>query len=457
MNFSLIKEKISPKFLFIISALFIGFFCFCATSIIPPLQSPDEVQHLRRAYFLSQGHILLTAPPHEASGGDIDSGLDDYLAHFFTFAAHQERKITEGDSRFELTTPWSNQQHFAVAQGTGYYFPLIYTPQAIGLLAGHASHLSIDRSYRLARVLATLTATAVTVAAFAIYSPNVLVLALVVLPMSLFQSASASLDGLATAFTLLALSTFCQIVRLQTRAPLYLFYLLSIAVTLVATSRLHAFPLLLLPFAAWYYTRQKTLLWQAVFCSVFTIGWTLLAMKINVFSLTPNASASGKFKDIIVHPFHFLHLVGSTLLNQDKQEFYITSFIGNLGWLDTPLPARFYHAMLVLLCVITILSIKWDKPLAMLKASGLLLFAGCASFLLIFIALYAAWTAPDSPVIEGIQGRYFLVPALFLAYSLGKFEITGKNLCAFSVFVLTFLFSVHSVIPILLTRYYIGS
>lgn len=457
MNFSLIKEKISPKFLFIISALFIGFFCFCETSIIPPLQSPDELEHIKRAYFLSQGHILLTTPPHEVSGGDINSGLDDYLTHFSSFAFHPERKMIGSDVNFEQNSQWSDKQNFTIAQGTGYYFPLIYTPQAIGLLTGASSHLSVDRSYRLARVLATLTATFVTIAAFAIYTPNALILALLALPMSLFQSASGSLDGLATAFTLLALSTFCKIAKLQTRTPLSLLYLLSFTVTLVVTCRLHAFPLLLLPFAAWHYTRQKTMLWQALFYSIFATGWTLLAMKINVYSLTPGTSASGKFKSILLHPFHFLHLVWSTLLNHDKREFYINSFIGDLGWLDTLFPARFYHVMLILLCVITVLSIKWDKPLAMLKASGLLLFAGCASFLLIFIALYAAWTAPDSPVIEGIQGRYFLVPALFLAYSLGKFEITGKNLCAFSVFVLTFLFSVHSVIPILLTRYYIGS
>lgn len=121
---------------------------------MPPLQSPDERDHLKRAYWLARGELFLKTPPGQASGGFVDSGLENYIDYLARYEGHAERKITynnvEDISRFQ----WTPSQTFTVAPGTGYYFPIIYTPQAIGLLAGKGMDLSIDSSYRLARLLA---------------------------------------------------------------------------------------------------------------------------------------------------------------------------------------------------------------------------------------------------------------------------------------------------------------
>ncbi|WP_395495730.1 DUF2142 domain-containing protein [Acetobacter sp. KSO5] len=449
-------HRLSPKFLVIFSALFISFFCFLETGLVPPLQSPDERDHLKRAYWLAQGEFFLKTPPGQASGGFVDSGLESYIDYLSKYEGHPEKKIAQNDLMTASQFQWTSRKVFTVAPGTGYYFPVIYTPQAIGLLAGELMHLSIDRSYRLARLLAAVSAGLITIIAFAIYPPNALVLALLAIPMTLFQSGAASLDGMATAVLLLALSTFCQITRLREQAPPALLAVFTISVALVSTCRLHALPILLLPFIVWLYTRKKTVLWQAVACSAFSIGWTMLAMKMTVSSPSQGSFASGKLLGILLHPFHFAHLLFNTVTDPDKQSFYIYSFLGILGWLDTLFPARFYFTESLLLVATALLAISWKNQRDTWQISGILAGMGLTSFLLIFTALYLAWTPISASEIDGIQGRYFLIPALFLAYALGEMKITPRSLCAFSLFLVVFLFSVHAMIPVLLTRYYIG-
>ena len=45
--------------------------------LIPPFQSPDEFNHLKRAYLLSKGDIFLKSKDHP-TGGNSDPGLLDY-------------------------------------------------------------------------------------------------------------------------------------------------------------------------------------------------------------------------------------------------------------------------------------------------------------------------------------------------------------------------------------------
>ena len=46
------------------------------TAIIPPFQSPDEFDHIKRAYLLSKAEVILDAPDDGGwSGGMIDTGF----------------------------------------------------------------------------------------------------------------------------------------------------------------------------------------------------------------------------------------------------------------------------------------------------------------------------------------------------------------------------------------------
>ena len=71
----------------------------------------------------------------------------------------------------------------------------------------------------------------------------------------------------------------------------------------------------------------------------------------------------------------------------------------------------------LLLCMVMGTSLPANKRDAVFRLS--LLAIAALSFLLIFFALLVTWTPHPAHVITGVQGRYFLVPALLLGYVLG--------------------------------------
>jgi uncharacterized membrane protein len=93
-----------------------------------------------------------------------------------------------------------------------------------------------------------------------------------------------------------------------------------------------------------------------------------------------------------------------------------------------------------------------------LVAPALALVMAVASALIVPLMLLLMWTPIDAPVIDGIQGRYFLLPALVLAMAIP----TGRDDPARSIdsgVVLLFscvtaLYTLLVTLPVLVARYY---
>ena len=165
-------------------ALFLA--CFLSSVIIPPFQSPDEFDHVKRAYLLTQGRIVLESPEGKSSGGMIDTGLLAYMRSYGNVPFAPERKLSADEIDEAKIIRWAGTKEFSTAPGTGYYFPLIYAPQATGLIVGQMLGISVEQSYRLARFLVLVFASLIIAIAFLIHPPSPLAAALLVIPMSLF-------------------------------------------------------------------------------------------------------------------------------------------------------------------------------------------------------------------------------------------------------------------------------
>src|SRR5690606_268004 len=105
---------------------------------------------------------------------------------------------------------WASDDIFVEIPATGYYFPLIYAPQALGLAIGEMAGLSVQQSYYLARYLAFSFSLLLIAAAFLLCPPNPLAVAILILPMSLFQLISTSMDGVAAALAVICISLFIK-------------------------------------------------------------------------------------------------------------------------------------------------------------------------------------------------------------------------------------------------------
>lgn len=433
------------------------------SALIPPLQSPDEADHIKRAYLLSNGMIILDAQPESssASGGMIDSGLAAYFAAYQVLQFKPDRKLSTGEIDSAKRIKWTGIKEFTAAPGTGYYFPIIYMPQAIGLAVGEKLGLPIDTSYRLARFMALVSIALILFAAFNFYNVSPLLIALLILPMSVFQFSSASLDGISTALAILSIATFLRIANEKTSTSPWLFYSHTLSVVLVATSRAHLLPLLALVLVASFYIQKKKFFYISAFALFFVLAWTLIATKTTVgFSDKVGASTASVALFYIANPLAFFGVLKATLSNNDLVSFYRDSFLGVLGWLDTRFSENTYNTLFTCIILIGLLSVSVKNLKVEWVPRLVILFSALASILLIFIALLITWNRHPASLIEGVQGRYFLVPMIMLAYAISggglKLYEGAFRKIAFLLLILLGAFTIFSTPRLLIKRYYLA-
>ena len=159
------------------------------SGIIPPLQAPDEITHLSRAYLLSKGEVFL-GTRGGVTGGEIDSGLAEYMNLYQRLPLQYEKKLTASDLRSSHRMAWSGRRQFFInLSNTALYFPLPYLPQAFAFALGEHLQLSLDATYDLARLFSRVTTLGLLWAALLLYPMPIMVIALFAMPMTLFQLA----------------------------------------------------------------------------------------------------------------------------------------------------------------------------------------------------------------------------------------------------------------------------
>jgi uncharacterized membrane protein len=385
------------------------------SALIPPMQSPDEHDHIKRAYLLAHMSHTHTLPGH-STGGEIDTGLDQYEVLF------AQRLIAKPDARYTAhiaheasAIRWSGRRTYIEMPGAAPYFPLGYLPQAVGLRAGEWLGLAVGASYRLARATALVTIALIVAGSFAIWPPNALLICVLALPMTMFQIASASADGLSFAWLILAASLFMLGVRRGAVFRAWHAALLMFAVFMVVTARPQMLPVLALP--AMVFAVRKDWRWLAAsaLVSVAVLAWMYAAAHI-VDLRMPRSVTTGQAVALYVrHPFDFAAVLMRTVDDPTYRQFYWRSFVGLLGWLDRPLPAFAYVGCGVGLAAAVALSG------ARVPVAHRVLLIGCAvaAILLTFFALLVTWTDQPAQFIVGVQGRYFIGPAILFAYALG--------------------------------------
>jgi uncharacterized membrane protein len=430
---------------------------------IPPLQSPDEFDHIKRAYLLTKGTIILDAPAGESSGGLIDSGLNVYGDTYFKYRHHANRKISAEVTDHATHIKWAGTMSYSSAPGTGYYFPIVYIPQAIGLAAGEILDLTVDDSYRLARLFTLISVCLLLLAAFKLYAPPVIVMALLIIPMSLFQISTASLDGMATALSILAVSAFIRICIDKEHSARYLLPLLSLVVFVIASCRVNLTPMVLLIFGTYIFTRDKKAFVWGGGITLLLISWTLIALKTTVdLRVVQEVSTSTILSHYLTNPSSLAQVLFNTWSSEMWQSFYFKTFFGALGWLDGWFSDQTYAMLSALILIILAFSISIKATVYNAKITGLLLVTSISSLLLIFLALLVTWTPYPATIISGVQGRYFLIPVILLAYGLGftaseSTTVGWQRACATLVLVFLVLFSSYKTNQLLLSRYYTSS
>lgn len=428
-------------------------------ALIPPIQSPDEHSHLGRAYLISRGDLGLTTLTDGKVGGEVDTNLVQFWTpYLYTVAIHANERLAPAQLQQLEQLRWSSSSQFIELAGAGYYAPLVYAPQAAGLFLGRAMGLTIANSYRLTRWFTLLVCWVLLAAALRMHSPSPFAIALMLLPMSVFQLLAPTLDGLTNCLSVLVLSTFMWALRAERTSSSIHWWIMGIGLVVLTTSRTHLLPLLSLPiYLAWHRRVWPGFVAATLTCLV-ALGWTFHALHHTIDSRVSRAVAT---KDLLVHylqtPSDFFRVVNASLSDASQFQFYEQSFIGILGWLDTRLPDFAYPTLWTGLSICALVSITRISVGRDALVRVLLLLLAMASAMLIFMALLVTWTPHPATTIQGVQGRYFLIPAIMLAFGLagaGSSDTREGHGLSALVVVTYSVISIGILIATLLSRYH---
>lgn len=414
--------------------------------LIPPMQSPDENSHIFRAYLLSQGFFLLQpevvngseearremseakhGPLSSAAarrGGMIDVALLRFVDINLSLARHADQRLPLTTSAEVSQLRWTGAQKYVDLPGAGYYFAGVYAPQVTGFALGQALDLTIEHSYQLARALSLVACFFVLSMAAMTLRPNPLVAAIILLPMSVFQLVLPTIDGITMSLSVLVFSLFMRLANPAQRPAFVLTLGLVSSIFLLATSRMHLLPLLAMPFyLAWKHESRR----DAVLGCLLTVGalaWVFFALQSGHDSRVVHTRTTGELLMVyLTDPAAFFRMLFNTLNTPAVITFYQQSFIGILGWLDTALPSYAYALLWMGLAFSAVVSGSVETWRQDWSVRLVLLGLALASVCLIFLALLVAWTPDPATIVLGVQGRYFTVPAIAIAYALSGFHV----------------------------------
>lgn len=428
-------------------------------AVVPPFQSPDEFDHVERAYALSKGRVMLSSDANRgtASGAWIDDGLLAYMDLYEHLPFEPNARLGDDARNKASELGWRGTETFSAAPGTGYYLPVVYLPQALALAIGRVSGASIDASYRAARLASGFVASLLLFAAFMRWRPSIPAMALLLLPMTLFQWSGAGIDALSIGAAALALALWWEQEARGAEASLRRIAVVGGLLVVVVGCRFHMAPLLLVPLLmARRFSLRRVAVGLAPIASI--AAWTLLALATTQHPNTADMSAGEKLLAYATDPSRLFEVAWMTATTPAIVEFYGRSFVGVLGWLDTALPSAVHAAWALLLGVALVWSLMvadWRQARWTHAVGGVL---AVGSAVLVPLLLLLMWTPFESPTIDGVQGRYFLLPMLALAMAIpaprqgyeGRFVVTVG--AGFTVLVA--LYTLVATLPVLVARYY---
>ncbi len=393
--------------------------------LTPPFQVADEPQHFERAYQISRLDLVGHAHGREA-GAVLPVSLSAMARDLLgTDAIDADRPITPrplSASLAGLGRPLDpDRVAFTAFTGAAPYSPLPYVPQAVAIAIGRSfgmGPLALLYAARLANALAAIVLLALAVRTAPVAREALAFAGL--MPMALYQYASASPDAMtiATALLFTALATRA-IVRGWTGRTVVAAGLLG---AVFCSHKLVYAPVLLIglvPAMAGARARLRTIglsVAIALFALGVGIGWFALNSGLALTRL-PDTDVHAQAAFLIGRPMAFPAILWASL--QSYAMLYYFGMVGAIGWLVVPLPTTAYLFALFGM-ILTVCIRRPDEPVLprLVGVWPLLLVAG--GIALVALALYLTWNTVGSAAILGVQGRYFLplLPLLLVACTL---------------------------------------
>lgn len=399
--------------------------CFSyVLKVKPPFSSPDEDNHLPRAYGIINGYFSLKPVGRDGtSGAYVDSSVTDAVNIFRKKIFEKDTPNSYDEGILEMKKlNWSGINIEKAMPNLAFYSPFVYLPQSLSLLVAKMLNFDFYRGYIIANFAIFISCLIIIFLSYRLYPIPPLALTLISIPMSVFQMMSPTIDGISISLTILSMSIFMKLTK-DNSSKKYLFLLTTLSISIFSATSSRAnlifMPLLIL----WLYfcNRKKSTLSAFFIVAIASVGWTLFTVSTvhdSSMARHPGYTNSEIISFYLHHPMVFFTVFWSTVNDPDLIRYYYETFIGRLGSLDAPIKEYQRVAFSALLIAYSILSIILCDFKKFEKKHAFIAFMALSSAFLIFPALLSQWTKFPADVIDGIQGRYFIIPAILLCYAI---------------------------------------
>ena len=464
-DFSLLNELFKgSEGVFLTLSLIIGLMFLI---VLPPLQAPDENAHFFRAYQLTNGKIiadvLTEIKTDYRAGGALPSSVTKTATIWSNrIAAHPTEKVKKEQFLETWAMPLEAEKTTRAVFNSAPYSPIPYIPQIIGIAFGKLFNLPPLWLIYLGRfanlVIATLI-TFVSIKVLPIYKWVFFLLALT--PMALSQRASLSADAVLNGVSFLLIATIinCTFNSKKVKVSAKDVALISLGSILVSLSKIVYLPFvllfLLIPKHKFNTRRSYWLSFLFLILSNVSICflWNLSVKHLGlpVFSIA-GASIKGQVEYLYSHPLMIFSIAWNTLQNI---RFILDSFIGILGFLDTPIPTITMLSYQVILVLVALVSNQADIVVSRSNKLTVFFVLG-ATVTLIYLIMYLLWTAVGGTEVLGVQGRYFIPtsPLFFLLLYNQRFSFDISEKSFQRLIIYYSVFALLSSLIAMIARYY---
>jgi uncharacterized membrane protein len=400
--------------------------------LTPPFQVADEPAHFFRAFALAELRIL---PQIRAIDGRQVTGAELPRSFFLTLqeigyyqvSFRNHRKVDPQRLVPALRRGLETSDRVFFDFGAPVmYAPVPYLPQALAISVGRAAGASpVVLLYlaRLANLLAWLAGMFFAIRLAPFFKWGLVLLALT--PMAISLAASASPDAATAWLSFVVIASFLAAAFRDPR-PIggrEIARLLALALVLSLCKQLYfvlSALFLLVPARKLGGPRRRAAAFALMILLQLGMNalWWYLAMRGHPYS-HEGTDPGAQLSLVLAHPLKVVWIFFHTL--RVYAGFYLSSFVGNLGWLDTPPPNWLVVAYL---SVAVMTAVFFGVPRGVLRwRHRLLLFLPAALIWAMILGYhYLIWTKVGADLMEGPQGRYLipLAPIVLLAFADGR-------------------------------------
>lgn len=414
-------EKLFLTFIIPIGIMFI---------ILMPINwVPDEEGHMFKTYDISKGNLI--TPLGEKNEGDIYVPRE--MMELFTSRDGMSYSTIHNHMQKE-----ANYKDVVPAQTIAKtYFPANYISGAIVFTVSRLLNINILLACYIARLVNFLLAICVIYYCIKIIPFGKLLLAIYMfLPMSIQQLASLSADVFINSISILFITYNLKLLYQKRDLDIkqkILYYILALSISL---SKYVYFPLVFMSLLLIKNkniskrNRNELIIVSTVTSIITAAAWFLLSQKyvdVRDYIIKNNVQPIEQIKFILKNPFAYVKILIETF--QTTGEFYINTFIGSsLALLNIDIPQIYITIYLISLVLLPLLE-KCEESFEKYQ-KWIMIGIALILILLIITGLYITWSPLQSPLVSGVQGRYF-VPVfilILLAFMNKENKVEIKNL-----------------------------